>query len=377
MAELVALWFDAPTALVSLVDAERQWFKARVGIEVLETPRALAFCGFTILGEDCFVVDDTHVDARFRDHPMVIGNPGIQFYAGAPLTSSAGLPLGSVCAIDTKPRHFSERDRAMLRIVARIAADQLELHLATLELDRELSERKRLQQRNDELVATVSHELRTPLTAISGSLALLAGGAAGPLAERSARLVEVALRSSERMTVIVNDLLNGERLSAAGVVFKREPILLPVLVAQAIEGVRTFADRFGVQVDLSSTLASGMPAIGDEGRTLQVIDNLLSNAIKFAPSGSTVEVAIEPLEAELVVSVRDYGPGVPQEFQDRVFDRFAMAEPADRRVASSGLGLSIARSIVEGQGGRIGFDSPLPGGGSRFWFSLPTVLAPG
>ncbi len=179
------------------------------------------------------------------------------------------------------------------------------------------------------------------------------------------------------MTVIVNDLLNGERLAAAGVVFRREPIWLPVLVAQAIEGVRPFADRFGVQIDLSSALATGVPAIGDEARTQQVIDNLLSNAIKFAPSGSKVEVAIEPLGAELVVSVRDHGPGVPQEFQARVFDRFAMAEPAGRRVASSGLGLSIARSIVEGQGGRIGFDSPLPGGGSRFWFSLPTVSSPG
>ena len=119
--------------------------------------------------------------------------------------------------------------------------------------------------------------------------------------------MEVALRSSERMTVIVNDLLNGERLAAAGVVFRRDAILLPVLVAQAIEGIRPFAERFGVQVDLSSTPASGIPAIGDEARTLQVIDNLLSNAIKFAPSGSKVQVVIEPLESELVVSVRDHG----------------------------------------------------------------------
>jgi signal transduction histidine kinase len=372
VAELVAIWLDVPTALVSFVDAERQWFKARVGLDAVETPRDAAFCGYTILGDDCFIVADTHGDARFRDHPLVIGSPGIRFYAGAPLTSSTGLPLGSVCAIDTKPRQLSERDRAMLRLFAQIAADQLELHLATLKLGRELNERERLQRRNDELVATVSHELRTPLTAISGSLALVSRGAAGSLPEPATRLVEVALRNSERLVAIVNDILDTERLSSASVVFKREPIWLATLVTQSIESMRSFADRYEVAINLLPTPTTGVPAIGDDARTLQVIDNLLSNAIKFAPSGSNVEVTIEPAGNEMVVSVRDYGRGVPLEFQPRLFERFAMAEPAGQHVARSGLGLSIARAIVEGQGGRIGFVSPLPGGGSRFWFSLPT-----
>lgn len=373
--ELLALLLDTPVALVSFVDADRQWFKSRVGTADTETPRQLAFCGYTILSDDAFIVEDTHLDRRFLDHPLVTEVPGLRFYAGAPLTSHDGLRIGSLCTIDSRPRHLSDRERRILQTLARIASDQLELRRTGQRLDRELHERAAIERRKDELVASVSHELRTPLTSIAGSLALIASGAAGALPDQAKRLVEIAHRNSQRLQLIVNDILDAERIASGKVTFRREPFLIDHVAGQAVEAVQPFARKFGVGLHLATTAGQQLAVAGDAERTLQVMDNLLSNAIKFSPANSTVEIAVEGVGPSAVVSVRDHGPGIAQEFHDRVFERFTMAEGPARPVASSGLGLNIARAIVEGQGGEIGFFSPLPDGGTRFWFSLPRATA--
>src|SRR5512142_1695042 len=106
LARLAALVGATPTALVSLVDGRRQWFKAKVGLEPTETPRSVAFCDHTIRGRDVLVVEDATLDARFADNPLVVGEPGIRFYAGAPLVTPDGHALGSICVIDYVPRRF-------------------------------------------------------------------------------------------------------------------------------------------------------------------------------------------------------------------------------------------------------------------------------
>lgn len=123
-----------PIALISLIDEERQWFKARDGLDVEETPRSLAFCDHAIRRRGVMVVEDARVDIRFRDNPLVTGDPGIRFYAGAPLITRGGQALGTVCVIDRVPRSFDEDDRETLTDLAAIVMDELELRLANREL---------------------------------------------------------------------------------------------------------------------------------------------------------------------------------------------------------------------------------------------------
>jgi GAF domain-containing protein len=115
-----------PVALITFVDADRQWFKARIGISTSETPRDVAFCARTILGRDLMVITDTHQDCRFRDNPLVTGAPYIRFYAGAPLRTAEEMALGSLCVIDYVPRVLSPEQRLALKSLSRLVVMQLE-----------------------------------------------------------------------------------------------------------------------------------------------------------------------------------------------------------------------------------------------------------
>src|SRR5471030_178456 len=117
--------FDVPIALVSLVDAERQWFKSCVGLAASETGRDVSFCGHAILGDQILMVNDAALDERFHDNPLVVGDPNIRFYAGCPLTVGNGSKLGTLCLIDTRPRHLDDEERQLLRDLARMAEQEL------------------------------------------------------------------------------------------------------------------------------------------------------------------------------------------------------------------------------------------------------------
>ena len=127
LVRLASQIFAVPVSLVSLVDAERQWFKARVGLEISETPRDLAFCAHAILGDEVMVVPDASLDLRFQDNPLVTSRPSIRFYAGAPLATSAGEKLGTLCIIDHEPRRLTETEKETLAVLARAVTAHLEL----------------------------------------------------------------------------------------------------------------------------------------------------------------------------------------------------------------------------------------------------------
>jgi len=138
--ELAARFFDVPIALVSLVDRDRQWFKSRVGMAASQTPRDIAFCNAAIEGTDVMVVRDAQLDPRFADNPLVTGAPGIRFYAGAPLVTSDGYALGTLCVIDREARSFSNAEHEALVVLSRQIVTQLELRKRNAELAAALSE---------------------------------------------------------------------------------------------------------------------------------------------------------------------------------------------------------------------------------------------
>jgi two-component system, NtrC family, sensor kinase len=137
---LAAHLCGTPVALVSLVDAERQWFKSRVGWKRAETPRGLAFCAHAILQQELMIVPDTRHDPRFRDHPLVVGPPHVRFYAGAPLITPDGFAIGTLCVIDRVPRVLSGEQQLALTALARMVVAQLELRLRLKGMEENLAE---------------------------------------------------------------------------------------------------------------------------------------------------------------------------------------------------------------------------------------------
>jgi len=221
-----------------------------------------------------------------------------------------------------------------------------------------------------EFVSTVSHELRTPLTSISGALGLVAGGALGEMSEQMRQMLGIAQRNSQRLTHLINDLLDMEKIAAGKMQFDMQMQPLRPLVEQALDAHRSYGAERNVELSLARAVPEVRVRI-DSQRLLQVLSNLLSNAIKFSPENGTVEVDVEAGAGQVRVRVRDHGPGVPAAFRDRIFQKFAQADASDtRQKGGTGLGLAISRELVERMQGRIGFEST-EGEGATFYFELP------
>lgn len=235
----------------------------------------------------------------------------------------------------------------------------------------DISERKKIERLKNEFVSTVSHELRTPLTSIRGSLGLIAGGIAGQIPPQAAKLIDIAHSNSERLVRLINDILDIEKIESGKMQFNLTVQPLRPLLIQAIEANRPYADQLKVGIELTSGEIDGDVRI-DSDRMIQAITNLLSNAAKYSAANACVSIALEKCNSCLRLSVSDRGPGIPEDFRQRIFQKFSQADSSDtRRKAGTGLGLAITRSLIESMGGKIGFDtSPA---GTTFWIDLPEV----
>ena len=233
-----------------------------------------------------------------------------------------------------------------------------------------LTERVRIERQKDDFVAMVHHEVRGPLTAVRGALGLLAGGVAGQLDDRARELVEIALRNSERMERLVNDLLTARKLDAGKMDFRMQDVNLMPLVEQAVEGTSTYGARHEVKIFLDGRV-DGARVWVDPDRLIQVLVNVLSNAVRFSPRGETVTVSVARRGGRLRVAVADRGPGIPEEFRDKVFDKFTRAgDEGWRHQSGTGLGMTISKAIMEELGGGITFESVVDTG-TTFFVDLP------
>jgi signal transduction histidine kinase len=246
-------------------------------------------------------------------------------------------------------------------------------------MNRELEERvaartAELQQAlrvKDDFVGIAAHELRTPLTSINGALSLVIDGAVAE-PPQILRLVQVALTNGERLTRLVNQMLDLQKLEAGTLDINLQPLNLVTIVDQAIAENAGYANTCGVTLTVDHTMPS-VPVLANSDRLIQVLTNLFSNACKFSPPGGEVAVTVATQAKMVRVSVHDCGPGIPETFRDRVFEKFAQANTAaNRQKGGTGLGLSITKAIVEQLGGRIGFETET-NVGTTFFFELPCL----
>jgi len=237
---------------------------------------------------------------------------------------------------------------------------------------RDITDRKQAEMMKTEFVSTVSHELRTPLTSIKGSLGLIRSGAIGELPDKLKSMLDIAYNNSDRLVRLINDILDIEKIAAGKMDFQLEPMDLGPLLEQAVEANKGYGDEHGVRFVLSSDLPVAKIE-GDHGRLMQVLANLMSNAAKFSPEGGSVEISLLKHNSGFRVSIADKGPGIPEDFKDKIFGKFHQADSSDtRQKGGTGLGLNITKAIVEHHNGTIDFESEV-GQGTTFFFDLPTL----
>ncbi|MES2977035.1 MAG: ATP-binding protein [Pseudomonadota bacterium] len=239
----------------------------------------------------------------------------------------------------------------------------------------DITEFKRVDRMKTEFVSTVSHELRTPLTSIRGSLGLIAGGVAGQMPGPASKLIDVAMNNCERLIRLINDILDSEKIESGKIHFDLLVHDVKDVVQLAISANEGFAEQHNVKLRLKAP-REPLRATVDADRLIQVITNLLSNAIKFSPPDGAVEIHLAKTDHVVRVEVRDSGPGIPEVFRKRIFQKFSQADSSDtRKKGGTGLGLNISRAIIELMGGTIGFASER-GMGSVFHFELPLWREP-
>ena len=380
---------DTPISLVSLIDDKRQWFKSHHGLDVTETPKDYAFCGHAIHDHnEIFMVNDSRLDDRFADNPLVTDNPNVIFYAGVPLMSENDLPLGTLCVIDNKPKELSENQIKLLKALAGQVMIILKLRKAkltmeakiienvknrTLELEESLEREKELGKLKSTFVTTASHQFRTPLAVIQANVQLLEMFNASGKKIEPEKYKKVSGRITEaiaKMTELMDDVLILGKISAGKVQYDPEDIAL-------VEFCEKLANEFNdLKTDGShlNFVIKGEPynVALDRKLLTHSLSNLISNAFKYSVGKKNPDLTIHFKPNEIVVSIKDYGIGIPEDELPKLFQPFFRAKNVTE-IKGTGLGLSIAKDYIEVNKGQIAVKSTL-GEGSCFEIIFKTNI---
>lgn len=242
--------------------------------------------------------------------------------------------------------------------------------IGVLGTSHDITGHKRIEEIKNEFISTVSHELRTPLTSIRGAIGLLRGIHTRQNDKQVEELMTIAHNNTERLLLLIDDLLNIQKIESGYMDFQFEPVRLMQLIQQILKDNLSLAKQYGVSFTLEK-VEKELIVRADPQRLTQVITNLLSNAAKFSHVGQKIEIGICRDRHNSLIYVQDYGVGIPAAFHDKLFDRFTQWDASNtRKVGGTGLGLNIVKSIVERHGGSISFESQ-EGVGTRFEITLP------
>lgn len=376
LTKLATTALRVPVALVSLVDADRQFFKSQQGLPEpwatqRQTPLSHSFCQHVVHRGEPLLIADARLDATVCDN-LAVRDLNVVAYAGVPLRDRDGRVLGSLCAIDGKERDWSPADVRLLEALAEQASAEIVLRQQFNELTQRYSAHQAADETRRALNRLDVHDLRTPLSAVVLGLDLIER--IGSLDPRQSATVSLCKRNGRAMLAMIDSLLDINNVDLQGkAALRLQEIAADSLVAAAIEQAQPLASEKGMVITHAIDPALVKLCI-DADKMGRVLVNLLANAVKFTPRGGKVHLSAVSSEqdgqAVARFEVRDNGIGVAEPeriFKEGVFlDRFAVT----RR--STGLGLSFCKRIVEAHGGQIWLEQP-KGPGSVFICTVPLV----
>jgi len=354
-----------PISLISLLDNDRQWFKSHHGLEISETPIEYSFCAHAIYEpEKLFVIEDARLDERFRDNPLVSGEPYIAFYAGIPLMSEEGRPLGTLCVIDRQPRKLSESQKQSLEALSQQVMKLLELRRHKHELKKTnqlLEEKNKMLQKFAALAAT---DIKSPLNNIKNAYLSFLEKYREQLDKQGLKMLVGIYEATRKLTSLVDGLKTSSR-DERTINNRKTTIDLQDILEDINKLFPTTEDYklhffFGNDRIYTNRVA-----------LLQILINLISNAINYNDKViAEVEIGSREDERFYEFFVSDNGPGIGSEDRERIFEMFTVLQPVDRYGEyGTGIGLATVKKLVEELGGDIEVDAD-SGVGSIFTFSL-------
>ena len=351
--ELASSLCNMPISLITLIDSNRQWFKASKGIDVTETSRDVSFCSHAILQDQLFEVPDTMEDNRFSDNPFVINEPGIRFYAGMPLVTSSGSRLGTLCVLDKTPGHLTEKQKFGLKVLANNVIKITELKIKNKELHYLTETQKRI-------ISILAHDVRNPLTSIKNIIELKQSAVLNE--KDAAEMMEMVAAQLNNTIEMVENIVNWGQLQLQFGRLQLADFDLHELVERIFgsESLKSTAKNN----KLINNITEGTIIHTDKQALEFVLRNLVSNANKFTGNGSiTVDSLQKGIKTTLWVT--DTGVGMTEEHIHKLLDNKTYTTTlGTNNEKGSGLGLLLAKEFIDRMDGTMTVESRINKGSS-------------
>jgi signal transduction histidine kinase len=371
--ELVALASEiceTPISLVSLIDKDRQWFKAKVGLDATETSRTIAFCSHAILQDEVFIIQDSLQDERFKDNVLVSGFPFIRFYAGAPLITKEGFPIGTLCAIDSKPRSFTPLQIQTLKTLSKLVINQMELRLAVIKQNEGLEFLEKLNLDKDRFFSIISHDLRAPFNGLVGMSSLILDEFESLDKSEIYEYTQVINKSALSAHRLVDNLLNWSLQEGGSL----KPDMKSISLLELGEDVKQTLNVFAKQkeIDLKTSGDWNVEVSADQNLLRSTLINLASNAIKFTGLKGSVELIAAKTNDTVTITVKDNGVGIPEDKLTKL-RKFGESKSSmgTHGEAGSGLGLKLCFQFLNLMESKLEVES-VANAGTSFSFKLKT-----
>ena len=364
LVEMASKICDVPIALVSLIDSDRQWFKANVGLDAKETPRDISFCGHAIHQKDIFIINEPSLDERFKGNPLTTGYPHIRFYAGTPLITPEGHAIGTLCVIDQKPRELSEDQKRFLKILSEQVIAQLELKKSLDETKKNIKELQEvtkivLEQKKElirseklatigKIAAGVSHEINNPLAIICGKVSLAIDMVeAGQPKEKILPLLTKVDATADRISQIVQALNTFSRNNFGAL---KTTCSLNDIIEDCLVSFQDKIEANGIFLDLN--LKENVTIEADPTQVYESLSHLISNSIDAMELSLSKKLSIELSHnsEKAFIRVSDTGHGIEDAILDSIMEPFFTTKDVGK---GKGLGLSIAKNLIEAHEGLI------------------------
>ncbi|GLB51892.1 sensor histidine kinase [Neptunitalea chrysea] len=359
---------ETPVALISIIDKDRQWFKSKVGLDISETPREVAFCNYAIAKpEEILEVENALNDDRFSSNPLVHGENPVIAYTGIPLVSEKGFAIGTLCTIDHKPKLLTKEQKESLKILASQVVRIFELRKANIELSHTTKELKKRYEELELFAGVVSHDMKSPLANISLTIDTLKKKL--DLYELEDEIVNTYLGylkgSSMSMSNYIQGILDYYKSDHTANDDVKKIELRPLL--KKLMDILDVDHAYKIKLPPKETVL-----YANENALHQILLNIITNSIKYCDKETPkITVSFAEDKEHYILSVEDNGPGIKKEDQSKIFELFNNLDTTDRfGKRGTGIGLATVKKLVYSLDGTIRVESKL-GKGTNFIFEIP------